>query len=301
MLGAVRAIIAMGAGLAGLLVAGQATAQTQVRAGMHTSFGSCQECDLSERRFDRMRMIDADFSNSNFYRSNLSGGKLDSSNLSGAVFAKAFLVNVEGKGVDLSDAVLRDANMTGAKLSSSAFVRADLRRADLMRGDFTESDFTSADFSGTSARDTVFTGAIFRDVTAKLVLLDGADLTGVDFSGADLGSSSFEGATISEANLSGADLRGARGLTQAQLDTACGDANTRLPGTLTVNYCDPDIIAEFDRAADRHDLDQAVAKLESAIVDVELMMRQPGLDRQSRRRLQRVHGQLVGSRRALGN
>ena len=297
----VRAIHAIGTGLIGLLAATSVQAQTQVRAGMHTSFGSCQGCDLSERRFDGMRMIDADFSNSNFYRSNLSSGKLDSSNLSGAVFAKAFLVNVKGESVDMSDAVLRDANLTGAELTASTFSRADLRRADLMRGDFSGSDFTGADLSGTTARDAEFEGAIFRNVIAKLVLLDGADLTGVDFSGADLASASFENTIIADANLSGADLRGARGLKQDQLDAACGDTNTMLPGALSIDYCDPDVIAEFDRAANRHDHEQAVAKLESAILDVELLMRQPSLDRQSRRRLQRVHGQLVGSRRALGN
>lgn len=62
--------------------------------------------------------------------------------------------------------------------------------------------------------------------------LDGADLQGTDFSGAD-----FSGTQIYGANLRGAILTGVRNLTQAQLDTACGDGRTQLPKGLTVQLC----------------------------------------------------------------
>ena len=39
------------------------------------------------------------------------------------------------------------------------------------------------------------------------------------------------------ANVSGAELDGARGLTQAQLDKACGDRATRLPHGLRIPAC----------------------------------------------------------------
>ena len=48
----------------------------------------------------------------------------------------------------------------------------------------------------------------------------------------------FTRARLDEADFSGADLRGARGLTQAQLNAACGNAETRLPRGLRVPECD---------------------------------------------------------------
>jgi hypothetical protein len=42
------------------------------------------------------------------------------------------------------------------------------------------------------------------------------------------------GEDLRGANLTGADLRDARDLTQEQLDKACGNADTKLPGGLTL-------------------------------------------------------------------
>ena len=83
--------------------------------------------------------------------------------------------------------------------------------------------------------------------------LIGANLSGPDLSGASLGNADLFGARLVKANLSNADLTGARltkanlsgtdlsganllgarGLTQTQLDEACGDANTKLPEGFT--------------------------------------------------------------------
>ena len=46
-------------------------------------------------------------------------------------------------------------------------------------------------------------------------------------------------------NLAGADLSGATGLTQKQLDQACGDKETKLPEGLTIKPC-PDEIEKPD-------------------------------------------------------
>jgi len=279
-------------------VQAQSQGQTFVRERFHTS-GSCASCDLSQKSMTRMQLVDADFSNSNFFRSNLSGGRLDRSNLVGAVFSKAYLIKVEGVEVDFTDAVLRDATLTQAKLTTSQFVGADMRRADLTEGLFNESDFTQADLSSAIAKGANFSGAKLREARLPMATLDGADLSGVDMQDTRAADISLEGATLEGANLVGADLRNARGLTQEQLDTACGDSNTRLPLSLSVPYCDPDMIAEFDRAAEDHDHVQGLARLDNAIREVEGLIRQPGIDLGSRRRLQRIHSQLVGSRRAL--
>lgn len=45
------------------------------------------------------------------------------------------------------------------------------------------------------------------------------------------------GANLRHANLSAADLSGANGLTQGQLDGACGDERTQLDPPLTIKPC----------------------------------------------------------------
>jgi uncharacterized protein YjbI with pentapeptide repeats len=60
-------------------------------------------------------------------------------------------------------------------------------------------------------------------------------LVGGSFNGAK-----FKNANLAKANFSGSDLSTATGLTQAQLDAACGDAETRLPKGLSLPACKSD-------------------------------------------------------------
>jgi Pentapeptide repeats (8 copies) len=63
------------------------------------------------------------------------------------------------------------------------------------------------------------------------------DLSHVNFSGAILKNADLTGAKLRAANISDADLSTAKGLTQAQIDFACGDAATKLPRRLHVQFC----------------------------------------------------------------
>jgi uncharacterized protein YjbI with pentapeptide repeats len=68
------------------------------------------------------------------------------------------------------------------------------------------------------------------------------DLGGANLSGARLGFADLRGADLtqvdlSDANLSNANLSDVKNLTQAQLDKACGNANTKLPKELTLKPC----------------------------------------------------------------
>lgn len=67
-----------------------------------------------------------------------------------------------------------------------------------------------------------------RGVNLRSALLIAADLRGNDLCGAD-----FTGADFRDADLRGADLSHSIFLTQAQLNTAKGDSNTKLPLSLT--------------------------------------------------------------------
>ncbi len=74
-----------------------------------------------------------------------------------------------------------------------------------------------------------------------------ANLKGADLRGAELREANLMGANLRDANIHNADLAGAtlgnaeligvRGLTQEQLDQACGNGDTRLPEGFTISPC----------------------------------------------------------------
>ncbi len=68
--------------------------------------------------------------------------------------------------------------------------------------------------------------------------LSGADLSGASLRRAVLSETDLRGTKLARADLSGADLSSALGLTQFQLNAACGDDTTRLPPDFTVPPCD---------------------------------------------------------------
>ncbi|MES2835322.1 MAG: pentapeptide repeat-containing protein, partial [Pseudomonadota bacterium] len=88
-------------------------------------------------------------------------------------------------------------------------------------------NFSRADLRDVEAFGGVFSSSNFR----------GADLTNASFVGAYLEGANFSGATLSGTNLSGAQLGRATGLTQGQLNRACGDEATVLPGSLHIPAC----------------------------------------------------------------
>lgn len=76
-------------------------------------------------------------------------------------------------------------------------------------------------------------GAKLRGADLKGANLRGALLIGADLRGADLKASDFIGADLRDADLSGADLTASIFLTQAQLNAAKGDRQTKLPLSLS--------------------------------------------------------------------
>ena len=97
--------------------------------------------------------------------------------------------------------VVLGADLQGRRLRYANAVRAFLVNADL--------------------RNTDLRGANLEDADLRGAKLEGADLAGVN---------------LLRVNLTGADLRNVKGLTQAQLEGACGDG-TQLPPNLTIKSC----------------------------------------------------------------
>jgi hypothetical protein len=145
-----------------------------------------------------------------------------------------------------------------AEMPAAASIRDDLRRAfdevdRLTQGDPAElaevdvravrenvdilllkaSELARAGIPGRESRR----GADLMGADLKGALLRGADLRGAyliaaDLRGADVRDADLIGADLRDADLRGADLTGCFFLTQAQLNSARGDAATRLPGGL---------------------------------------------------------------------
>jgi hypothetical protein len=140
---------------------------------------------------------------------NLSGTDLSAANLSGADLSAAFLSDANLGGTNL-----RDANLSGANLSGANLMEAFLSAANLIGANLSAANLSDADLRGANLID------------ANLI---GANLSGTNLSTAYLIRASLNGAILIRANLSGADLSRAENLTQGQLDTACGNASTKLP------------------------------------------------------------------------
>lgn len=130
----------------------------------------------------------------------------------------------------------------GASCANCDLFQIDLAYQNVSRRDFSGSRLRQADLSVAIADS-----ARFAHANASLTNFFGARLTRADFTqanlagatlvGAYLGGAQFAGARLEGANLSGAELATASGLTQMQLNTACGDTTTMLPAGLTVPAC----------------------------------------------------------------
>lgn len=118
---------------------------------------------------------------------------------------------------DLAYLDLPNVNLSGARL----------RQADLSLATMNGSNFSGADMSVANLFGGRFTGASFVNANLR-----DANLVGAHFGGANL-----SGAELSGAVLSGAEMAEAHGLTQRQLDAACGDPSTELPRGLRVPVC----------------------------------------------------------------
>ncbi|MEZ5972414.1 MAG: pentapeptide repeat-containing protein [Hyphomonadaceae bacterium] len=134
---------------------------------------------------------------------------------------------------DLSGRILAGARMTHSNFSRTDFSNAVLTRADASHSEFEGADFTQADLTRARLIDASCPQARFDRAR-----LQQADARGADFTRANFGSADVTRMNLENADLSGADLRHTHGLTQEQLDQACGTARTRLPRGLRLRTCE---------------------------------------------------------------
>lgn len=130
----------------------------------------------------------------------------------------------------------------GASCANCDLFQISLAYQSVAGRNFSGARIRQADLSLVTADRARFHGANMSLTNFFGARLSSADLSetnleGATFVGAYLGGARMNGAVLTGANLSGAELAGAVGLTQAQLNTACGDATTTLPAGMTVPAC----------------------------------------------------------------
>ncbi|HEX2134105.1 MAG TPA: pentapeptide repeat-containing protein [Actinophytocola sp.] len=102
-------------------------------------------------------------------------------------------------GGDLLETWLSGSRFTGALLRSTTFVRAHLEEADFTGADLAGANLAKAEGKKAVLRDARLLGA---NLTASQ--FRAADLTGADLTAATLGDATFSGATLAGANLTNA-------------------------------------------------------------------------------------------------
>lgn len=209
--------------------------------------------DINPRRypFFVIDIRDADLSHAQLQGKDLRYASGRGSNLSGADLRDVRFSRADFQRASFVGADLEDATLNHTDLDSADFRNACLRKTSLDQADIEDGDFRGAYLGGASLRTPLLTRARFAGANLQGADLRGAGLAGADFTDAVLRCAFFgkkspepviecanlEGADLSGARFDGADLRYATGLTQQQLDAACGSAATRLPDGLTLSAC----------------------------------------------------------------
>jgi uncharacterized protein YjbI with pentapeptide repeats len=150
-------------------------------------------------------------------------------NLQSANLKMAIFYHTDLDQADFLDARMPHAVLIGARGTGTIFTKADLSgiyapKVSLQRAQFTEANLESANLVAADLR-----GSNFSHATLTQANLQDANLQGAMLSGADLTGAQLDAADLHRATLHGANLTSVSGLTQAQLDTACVDEQTKFP------------------------------------------------------------------------
>ena len=231
-----------------------------------------QHVDLRKANLESAFASGANLSGARFDGANLKWARSEGAYLAGARFEGADLFRARFESADVREVRFEDANLLnarfksaygrearlqGARLTWARFNDADFREARFDGADLTGAWFDNASLSGARFDNADLSQARFNGASLDGTRFDGASLDGTRFDGADLILARFEGANLFEARFKGADLSDARfdgakffvtrfeganletakGLTQLQLNSACGDQHTRLPDGFSIRKC----------------------------------------------------------------
>ncbi len=176
-------------------------------------------CEIEWSREEVPQLSSANLADLDLFSANLSPVNLRETDLSDADLGWAKL-----GGAVLSFADLSGANLGWAHLGGAHLFGANLSGATLIEANLIEANLIGATFAGVNLGGAHLFG----------VNLGGANLSLADLRGANLGLAELREADLIGADLSGANLSSVKNLTQEQINTARGDAETQLPPGLNL-------------------------------------------------------------------
>jgi uncharacterized protein YjbI with pentapeptide repeats len=211
--------------------------------GANLERADLRSADLRRASLQRAYLVET-----NLRLADLRGANLSESTLFGASLQNAYLHNTDLQGAKLSQARLQGARMWRANLQKANLRFANLQGTTLNVANLQEAILSDANLQGASLRGADLQGAHLaranlRDADLQKAHLNRANLQEAVLRGTDLQEAILVGADVQKADLTGANLSGSylsktEGLTQEQLDDACGDENTTLPEGLTIKTCE---------------------------------------------------------------
>ena len=168
-------------------------------------------------------LVKGRFAGADFGRSDLFGARLVEADLTDASIDHAGL-----RTADLSRAKMSGVNGYRADFTGAKLVGADLGKAEMARAILRWADLSDANLAKAELQRAVLQGAQMART----------NLAGADLARAHLGDGSLPGANLTDADMyltrvEGVDLSGVTGLSQRQIDAACGNASTKLPAGLS--------------------------------------------------------------------
>ena len=176
--------------------------------------------------------------NATLAETRLDGYNLDFTDMRGIALANVTLQRASGQDTRFDDGFIHRSDF-----SRGVFRRARFDRAVIASSVFEGAEIIEGSFIDVMMRGGSFSGATLAGSRFDQARFERTDLRQVDFGAASFQNATFDGArlngsSLAAANLSGADLSTAVGLTQSQLDKACGSETTLLPEGLSIPPCD---------------------------------------------------------------
>ena len=184
--------------------------------------------DWSGCRKRNIMMSDGDFSGANFKNIDMVASDLRKGNFEKVNFERAVMTRVDGSQANMNNANLAKAESSRAKFIQTRFNSANFEKSVFFRGDFTAADMSKANLHKSEFSRTNFQSAILTDATVTF-----ANIARANFREAKLVNTDFTSSWTYLTRFEGVNLSAAKGLTQAQIDLACGDDKTLLPAGLT--------------------------------------------------------------------
>jgi uncharacterized protein YjbI with pentapeptide repeats len=181
-----------------------------------------RQLELSGAKLDRSNLRLAVLSEANLQDANLEhalieGGRLQSANLQNATLRgsdlrRAFLHKTNLQGADLYEANLQEASLQEANLQGANLMMANLRQADLYASNLQRAFLKEAQLQGASLQGANLQGANLQHangVGASLqrAIMDDANLSHVNLRAADLQGARLQSCNLQEASLQQANLQ----------------------------------------------------------------------------------------------